>query len=115
TSNFPETLDEAFLSRIDWICRMPLPDASAIAQILEGHLKELGKEFKRLAALAKDGKRLLAIAQKIKGANGRQVRKLVTSALARRRESAADPNQLTHDDVEAAANELAVTLNLDGE
>ncbi len=115
TSNFPETLDEAFLSRVDWICRVPLPDVPAIAQILDGHLKELGKEFKRLAALAKDGKRLLTVAQKIKGANGRQVRKLVTSALARRRESAADPNQLTHDDLEAAASELAMTLSLDGE
>ena len=115
TSNFPETLDEAFLSRVDWICRVPLPDVAAIVADPPWAPEELGKEFKRLAALAKDGKRLVAIAQRIKGANGRQVRKLVTSALARRRESAADPNQLTHEDIDAAASELALTLGVDGE
>lgn len=113
TSNYEEGLDAAFLSRVDARFEIPLPRLEAIASILADALTTIGAQYKGVQALASEDKMLRSVARKLAGADGRQVRKLVVSALARRREAAVDPNKLTLGDLEAAAEALASSLKGD--
>src|SRR6266581_3691758 len=45
TSNFPEAIDSAFLSRTDLILNMPLPDANACRQILLDTVRGMAEAF----------------------------------------------------------------------
>lgn len=106
TSNFTEALDGAFMSRADTAIEVPLPGADAIAAILARVLADLSQAFPALLTLANDPG-LAEIAPVLIGADGRRIRKLVTEAMALRRETVFDPGALTLSDLEHAARALA--------
>ena len=52
TSNFPQAIDQALLSRADVVLTVPLPGATARRQILETTLAALAREFPNVGALS---------------------------------------------------------------
>ncbi len=106
TSNFTAALDEAFQSRADIAIEVPLPNAEAIEAILAQTLRDFGSAFPDLAKLA-DDRAIPTVARRLVGADGRRVRKLITEALGRRRETIMDPNKLTLRDLSEAAADVA--------
>lgn len=105
TTNFPDAVDEAFLSRADLVLRLALPDAETIAAILRHALHEVAALWPGVLPVAEDGTLHAKLAALCAGWDGRRVRKLVLSALAQRREVATDPGLLTADDLLAAVQE----------
>jgi len=103
TTNFPEAIDEAFLSRADLVLQVPLPDEETVAAILRASLRELAGLWPPLRPLADDEATVAALAVACSGWDGRRIRKLVLSALAQRSEVALDPALLRADDLLAAA------------
>jgi len=104
TSNFTAALDEAFMSRADAAIEVPLPDVDGIYEILRRTLKDFSGPYPGLQALSSDGA-LMKVARRMVGLDGRQVRKLVTDAMARRIETVIDPGSLSLSDLERAAAE----------
>jgi len=109
TSNFPDGLDEAFLSRADVVIRVPLPSVEALQEILADTLRHLAAPFPQLAKLA-DTRALRQVAERIEGADGRQARKLVAAALALKQKTVLDPNTLTIQALNEAAAALAIEV-----
>jgi SpoVK/Ycf46/Vps4 family AAA+-type ATPase len=107
TSNFVSGLDDAFLSRADAVVDVGLPTTQALQKILADVLQTLGQQHPSLVRLADDG-RLAQVASVVEGIDGRQARKLVMRALARRLETAIDAGKLTLDDLAAAAADMAL-------
>jgi pachytene checkpoint protein 2 len=94
TSNFPQAIDTAFISRADAVITVPPPDASARLEILRDTLEAMGDAFPALRTLA--GSRDLAtVAREAEGLDGRAMRKLVAAACARDKEVALDPGRLS--------------------
>ncbi|MCC6192457.1 MAG: ATP-binding protein [Anaerolineales bacterium] len=94
TSNFPEAIDGAFLSRADLVVTLDLPTPEACYAILADTLRAMGQAFPKLDKLAK-ASTLNEAAQKCVGLDGRRIRKLVAAACTFDREVAIDPNRLT--------------------
>ncbi|MDP9394394.1 MAG: AAA family ATPase [Actinomycetota bacterium] len=107
TTNFPEAIDEAFLSRADLVLHVPLPDEGTVAAIVRASLRELAGLWPALRGLAEDDSLHAKVAGRCRGWDGRRVRKLVLAALAQRLDVALDPAQLTADDVLAAVEAAA--------
>jgi pachytene checkpoint protein 2 len=105
TSNFTAALDEAFKSRADVEIEVPLPGAEAVRQILSQALSEFGEAFPKMGQLASDPG-LETVARRLVGADGRRIRKIVTDALGRRRETVLNPEKLTLRDLAEAAAAL---------
>lgn len=103
TTNFPEAVDEAFLSRADLVLRLDLPDAETVAAILSHALSELAAIWPEILPLSQDLGLHAKLASRCEGWDGRRVRKLALAALAQRGEVARDPGKLTADDLIAAA------------
>jgi len=110
TSNFTAALDEAFKSRADIAIEVPLPNADGIRTILERTLTEFGVAYSKIADLAADPG-LETVARRLVGLDGRRVRKVVTEALGRRRETVIDPDKLTMRDLAEAAAELSAAAD----
>lgn len=106
TSNYPQGLDEAFLSRADVILDIGLPDAEALQEILKDTLRSWGEAYPGIERLA-DGPSLATTARALQGVDGRQARKLIPQAIASRLTTALDPAKLTGADLLRAARELA--------
>ncbi len=106
TSNFPEGLDAAFLSRADIVLDIGLPDADALERILADTLRAWGAAYPGLERLADDSS-LKTTARALQGVDGRQARKLVLKAIAGRLETALAPQTLNPADLLRAASELA--------
>jgi AAA+ superfamily predicted ATPase len=102
TSNFTDSLDEAFKSRADEAILVPLPDQSGIVQILQAALTGFAAKFPALGRLATTPE-LTQVARSLVGLDGRQVRKVITDAMKVRTETVMDPNTLTILDLQAAA------------
>jgi pachytene checkpoint protein 2 len=102
TSNFTDALDKAFISRADLAVELPLPGAQGIAAILRRTLLDFASAYPALTKVA-DAPGLETVARRLKGADGRRVRKLVTEALGRRQETVLDPNKLTLGELNEAA------------
>jgi len=102
TSNFTQVLDAAFISRADCAIELPLPDAGAIHTILRRVLADFSGVYPSLAKLI-DAAELRCVAESLVGCDGRRVRKVVTEAMAIRRDTALDPSALTAADLIAAA------------
>jgi pachytene checkpoint protein 2 len=102
TSNFPEAVDAAFMSRCDLISQIPLPDADACGLILRNCLLGLGQSFPPIGALLKAAE-FDHLATACVGLDGRSIRKVVANGMAQRQETAIDPNQLSIGDLLAAA------------
>lgn len=102
TSNFPQAVDSAFTSRCDLIMQVPLPDREACSRILKDCLNGLGRTYPaigRLAASAQFG----GCAAECVGLDGRAIRKMVANALASSPQTAMNPEQVTIEDLFAAA------------
>lgn len=108
TSNYPEGLDAAFLSRADVVLDIGLPDAEALQRILGDTLRAWGAAYPGIERLA-DGPSLATTARALQGVDGRQARKLVPQAIAGRLECALAPQTLTAADLLRAASALAHT------
>jgi SpoVK/Ycf46/Vps4 family AAA+-type ATPase len=104
TTNFPEAIDEAFLSRADLVLHVPLPDESTVAAILRASLQELAGLWPELRPLADDDALHAKLAAQCVGWDGRRLRKTVLAALSQRLDVALDPAKLTADDLLAAVN-----------
>jgi SpoVK/Ycf46/Vps4 family AAA+-type ATPase len=102
TSNFTIALDEAFRSRADLSLEIPLPNPEAAVAIVRTTLRGFAIAYEELADLA-DSSDLNGLGERLAGLDGRQIRKLVTEAMAQRREVVVDPGALSVDDLLAAA------------
>jgi pachytene checkpoint protein 2 len=112
TTNFPEAIDDAFLSRADLVLRLDLPDEATIAAILRHALAEIAGIWPQVRALAEDESLHQALAARAAGWDGRRVRKLVLAALAQRHEVAMDPNCLRACDLFDALDSAALEAPL---
>jgi SpoVK/Ycf46/Vps4 family AAA+-type ATPase len=102
TSNFPEAIDSALVSRADLVRTVGLPTADARRKIIDSTLEALGEAYEPIMAL-KGAADIAKIVKVTEGLDGRQVRKLVVAACARRKEVALHPEKLTTADILAAA------------
>lgn len=96
TSNFPQAVDSAFLSRCDLVLEVPLPGKDACRKILEECLFGVAKTFSDVGALVKQ-KQFDECVRECEGLDGRAIRKVVANALAATKTTAIDPNQVTID------------------
>lgn len=102
TSNFPQAVDVAFMSRCDLIMEIPLPGKKACEQILRECLTGLAKTFKEMQHLA-NSPAIADCAAECVGLDGRSIRKAVASAIASSQQRAMKPGGLTADELLAAA------------
>lgn len=96
TSNFTEAVDEAFLSRVDLVETIGLPEEKAISEILTDSLTALAEKWDSIKKLTEDPK-FGSLIKSCVGLDGRQIRKAVLSACATNKEIALNPNLLTID------------------
>ncbi len=109
TSNFPGAIDHALVSRADLVRSMGLPGREACREILLSTIDGVAEAFPRLKGLREDAD-VHRAALACEGLDGRQVRKVVVAACARRKEVAISPENLTGADVLAAAMAAAAEL-----
>jgi pachytene checkpoint protein 2 len=102
TSNFPGAIDYAFVSRSDLVRTIGLPTPEACLTILLSTIDGLAEAYPRIAAIKEDAD-IKRAAKVCEGLDGRQIRKIVVSACARRKELAINPERLSGADVLAAA------------
>lgn len=111
TSNFPQAIDGAFVSRADMVLTVPLPDEAARLEIVRDTLSGMATAFPPLNALA-NGRHLAAVAKAAEGLDGRAMRKLVAAACARDKEVALDPGRLTGELLLATARDAVAARNV---
>ncbi|MBX9708212.1 MAG: AAA family ATPase [Caulobacteraceae bacterium] len=99
TTNYPQAVDGAFLSRADLIEYIPPPNNEARAEIIRDTLEGLGRQWPSIRNLANDMSLFVAASS---GMDGRRLRKAVVSALAGSIATARDPNLVTSQQVLAA-------------
>lgn len=99
TTNFPEALDEAVLSRADHIEHIGLPDAAARRAIISDTLAAVAGVWKGARKLISSADHLAHAAD---GLDGRRIRKAIFAAMASDINTAKDPNQLTTAQIESA-------------
>jgi len=101
TSNFPEAIDGALMSRADLTVRIELPGRGARRAILQDTLKALVAAFPGASSLLEPA--LLDRASEVsEGLDGRQLRKVVVVAAGRAETSTIDPGQMRPEDLLAA-------------
>lgn len=91
TTNFPEAVDRALMSRADWIEEMGLPDAETRAAIITEVLDQLATVWPCVGNLKEQIVSYIAASE---GLDGRRVRKAIISAAAVSVETARDLNRL---------------------
>ena len=109
TSNFPDAIDEAFLSRADLIVNVDMPGPKVCRAILADTVKALAEEFPKVEKILSDPDFDKAV-ESCKGLDGRRIRKLVPAACALSKETALDPNRLTASDLVRAARDAQKDL-----
>jgi ATP-dependent 26S proteasome regulatory subunit len=102
TSNFPQAVDDAFLSRCDLILEVPLPNRDACARILKDCLTGLSSVYPAIRKLV-DSREISACATACVGLDGRAIRKMVANALAGDPQTAMNPERVTMAALLAAA------------
>ncbi|MBA4306814.1 MAG: cell division protein [Sphingopyxis sp.] len=113
TSNFPQAVDSAFTSRCDLVMQIPLPDREACARILKDCLTGLGKTFAAIGKLPASAQFERCAAECV-GLDGRAIRKMVANALASSTQTAMNPEQVTIEDLLAAAQAAKANRNHGG-
>ena len=98
TSNFPEAIDEAFVSRADLTEEIGKPNADACRAILTDTVTGLAAVFPEIEKIISEPEYDRAV-QLCEGLDGRKIRKLVASACAFEKETAIDPRRLTAKDI----------------
>ncbi|MGH8430610.1 MAG: AAA family ATPase, partial [Solimonas sp.] len=104
TTNFPQALDRAFLSRADAIEDIGLPSGEARREIIDDALAALAREWPDMRRLKDSTTQFVAAS---KGLDGRRLRKAVTFAAAATMETAKDPGRVTAAQVLAALKSAA--------
>jgi SpoVK/Ycf46/Vps4 family AAA+-type ATPase len=104
TTNFPDALDEAVLSRADHIEEIGLPNLAARREIIADTIKAIAAEWKHVNGLQSQVERFARAAD---GLDGRRIRKAVFAAIASDLETAKDPNRLTATQIETAFRRIA--------
>jgi AAA+ superfamily predicted ATPase len=102
TSNFPEAVDSAFTSRCDLVMPIPLPNAQACSLILKDCLNGLSETYPAIGKLVHSSQFERCAAECV-GLDGRAVRKMVANALASSPQTAMHPEQVTVENLLAAA------------
>lgn len=98
TSNFPQAIDSAFLSRADLILPIGLPNQKACRDILTSTLLAVGEIYQNVNSLLE----VSAFEQAVNlcvGLDGRRIRKVVAAACTYRKEVALDPDLLSIEDL----------------
>jgi pachytene checkpoint protein 2 len=99
TTNYPQAVDPAFMSRADLVQMIPLPNADARREIIADTLNGLAKRWPMIAGLSRE---LAAFTSASEGLDGRRLRKAVVGSAALSIDTARDPGQLTGQQVLAA-------------
>ncbi len=105
TSNFPQAIDAAFLSRADLVETLPLPDAEGCRRILTDTLMALALHYPALAELLHQPQ-FDEACRRCEGLDGRRIRKVVVAACATSKHVALDPGALSAADLLAAVDRL---------
>jgi pachytene checkpoint protein 2 len=113
TTNLPEALDEAILSRADLKLELPMPTVSVLRDILADTLSHLESHFPGMRTLS-SSEELLEVAKLMEGTDGRQMRKFIVDVLATSRETALDPGSLQMSHLLAEASQRATAVNASG-
>ena len=92
TTNYPQAVDPAFMSRADLVETIPLPDADARAEIIHDTLAGLAKVWSGINSLIPH---VAAFAAASSGLDGRRLRKAIVAAAALDFETAKNPGKLT--------------------
>lgn len=96
TTNYPDAVDRALLSRADWIEDVGLPNAEARSEIISETLDQLAQQWPRVGDLKRSLGSFVAASE---GLDGRRIRKTIISAAASTTETARDLNNLKADHV----------------
>lgn len=104
TTNYPEAVDAAFLSRADLLETFTLPSAEARAEIIADTLNGLAKTWPAIGQLKRDVGRFVTVSD---GLDGRRLRKAIVGAAALSIESARDPGKLTSEQILEALRGVA--------
>lgn len=113
TSNFPEAIDSAFLSRADLIMTIELPGPEACQRILQSSLEALGKSFPEVNQISSDS--IFAEAARLcRGLDGRRIRKIIPTACTFSKQTALDPNRLTAKDILLAVQHVQEEMTARG-
>jgi pachytene checkpoint protein 2 len=91
TTNFPQAVDRALVSRADLVEDIGLPNAAARQEIIADTLAQLANKWPRVADLTSQ---LAAYVRASEGLDGRRLRKAMVSAAASSIETAKDLNKL---------------------
>lgn len=102
TSNFPQAVDAAFTSRCDLVVEIPLPNKEACGRILKDCLTGLAKTYSPIGKLPSSPEFDHCVSECV-GLDGRAIRKVVANALASSPQTAMKPEQVTIEDLLAAA------------
>ncbi len=102
TSNFPQAIDGAFLSRADLIAPIELPGPEACQRILTTTIQAMAQAFPALEPLLSQSA-LKQVAERCQGLDGRRIRKLVATACTFSKETALNPGLLSISDLLRAA------------
>ena len=92
TTNYPQAVDPAFMSRADLVEMVPLPDADARAEIIRDTLAGLGEAWPGVRGLVPQAATFAAASN---GLDGRRLRKAIIAAAALDLDTAKDPGSLT--------------------
>ena len=92
TTNFPEAVDRALVSRADWVEDMGLPSAEHRTEIITEVIDKLSTAWPRIGNLRRHVSSFVLASE---GFDGRRLRKGLIAAVASSVETARDPNRLT--------------------
>jgi len=112
TTNLPQVLDEAFVSRAELIERLPLPDTEARKQVLRLGITDLAAHWPALAGLAKDEQLLTTLAELTEGWDGRRLRRAARLAICCDPALVDDPNKLSASDLMARISQAQATQSI---
>ncbi|MCG8693973.1 MAG: AAA family ATPase [Minwuiales bacterium] len=99
TTNFPEALDRALVSRADLVEEIGPPNSEARAAIIKEVLEHLAQQWPGMKGLAKDVSSFVAASE---GLDGRRIRKALIAAVASSIETARNPAKVTNKHILAA-------------
>jgi SpoVK/Ycf46/Vps4 family AAA+-type ATPase len=98
TTNFPEAVDTAFVSRADLVEFIDNPDKEACRAILGDTLSALAECWPKIARLMQS-KQFETAVNECGGLDGREIRKAVVTACASSKDVALDPNLLSFEEL----------------
>lgn len=107
TTNFPQAVDRALMSRADWVEEIGLPGSVARTEIIADTLNQLASAWPRVAELKKH---IGAFVNASEGLDGRRLRKTIVSAAARSVETAQDINKLRAEHVLATLKDTGKAM-----